>query len=82
MVENPVEEIGYIAFVAAYVEGIEGYFATPSCSRSVLSCGRMIISMIISKRITNPDNNKCRIASPTQRTTTGISAATDFAFVF
>ena len=27
LVRNPVGEIGYIAFVAAYVEGIEGYFA-------------------------------------------------------
>ncbi len=28
LVGNPVWEVGYIAFVAAYVEGIEGYFAT------------------------------------------------------
>ena len=28
MVGNPVGEVCYIAFVVAYVEGIEGYFAT------------------------------------------------------
>lgn len=28
LVGNPVRKVGYIAFVAAYAEGIEGHFST------------------------------------------------------
>lgn len=40
------------------------------------SCRYKIIRMIKSRRIKNPYNNECRIANPTQLTTTRISATT------